>query len=306
MPLDPYIAAKARQIAGLTFADLEDPANMELFHAYFTDEDVWTVPTGLVIHDDTVDSANGAIPVRVYTPPVEEAAPLVWLHGGGFSYGHLDMAEAHIVSAELASRAQCAVISVDYRLATTEVRFPAPVDDLMAVWQRFSASSALGAPAIGGASAGAAIAVSTALRARDEGLVIPRALLLAYPFLHFPNPALAYDLAIEMSTLPPLLRISADSVADMVKNYVGRVTNLPRAAMPGAADLAGLPETSISVAEYDDLRPSAELFALQLAEVGTSVRTELAEGMPHGHLNRVPTLPVVNRSLDFFAAALAG
>jgi len=304
MPLDPYIAAKAERIVGLVRSDLEDPEARARFHEYFADDEPWTRPAELTVSDEVVDGPGGPIPVRVYRPPLESAAPLVWMHGGGFAFGDLDMPEADMVSSELAARAGCTVISVDYRLATPEVPFPAPVDDVLAVWQRFAASSPLGAPAIGGASAGAALAVSTALRARDEGLVMPRALLLAYPFLHFPNPAPESDLALELAALPPLLRITPEGVEVMVRGYVGRLSGLPPLAMPGGADPSGLPEAHIVVAELDDLRPSAELFERQLNERGITTRVELAAGMPHGHLNRLPSVPAVAASLDFFTRAL--
>ena len=54
-----------------------------------------------------------------------------------------------------------------------------------------------------------------------------------------------------------------------------------------------------------DLRPSGELLARQLAESGVPVETYLARGMPHGHLNRTPALAEIDRSLAFFAKALA-
>jgi acetyl esterase len=57
-------------------------------------------------------------------------------------------------------------------------------------------------------------------------------------------------------------------------------------------------------AEYDDLRPSAELLAQQLADAGTKSSTYLAKGMTHGHLNRFPSLGEVDRSLHHFAALI--
>ncbi|MFI1890795.1 alpha/beta hydrolase fold domain-containing protein, partial [Streptomyces jumonjinensis] len=92
----------------------------------------------------------------------------------------------------------------------------------------------------------------------------------------------------------------------MVRDYVGRLTDLPPAAMPGAAKLDRLPATGIVLSEYDDLRPSGDLLARQLAEVGVPVRTYLAAGMPHGHLDRTPALKEVDRSLDFLATTLSG
>ncbi|MFJ7244676.1 alpha/beta hydrolase fold domain-containing protein [Kitasatospora sp. NPDC098652] len=146
---------------------------------------------------------------------------------------------------------------------------------------------------------------AAALRLRDLGQRRPDALLLAYPFAHFPNPALDADTRVEMEALPPLLRFTTEGIESMVRNYVGRLSDLPPSAMPGAADLRGLPATAIVVAEYDDLRPSGELLERQLAEVGVGVRSYLAAGMTHGHLNRNSSLGEVDRSLDFLAAVLA-
>jgi acetyl esterase len=144
-----------------------------------------------------------------------------------------------------------------------------------------------------------------ALRLREQGRRLPDNLILAYPFAHFPVPALGAHSAEEIAQLPPLLRFTPESIEQMVRNYVGRISALPPDALPGAADLAGLPRTSIMLSEYDDLRPSGELLARQLTESGVPVETYLSVGMPHGHLNRTPALDEVDRSLAFFAKALA-
>jgi acetyl esterase len=93
-------------------------------------------------------------------------------------------------------------------------------------------------------------------------------------------------------------------IEDMVRHYVGRVTDLPPDALPGAAKLTNLPATAIVVSEYDDLRPSGDLLAVQLEESGVPVQTYLAAGMLHGHLNRAPSLKEVDRTLDLLASVL--
>jgi acetyl esterase/lipase len=104
--------------------------------------------------------------------------------------------------------------------------------------------------------------------------------------------------------LPRLLRFSAQDVESMVRGYVGRITDLPAHALPGAAPLHDLPPTSLLLSEYDELRASGELLSRQLLESGVEVRRYLACGMPHGHLNRTPALAEVDRSLDWLADAL--
>lgn len=261
--------------------------------------------TGIAVEDTAIDGPHGAIPVRAYRPAGTVNAALVWAHGGGFLAGDLDMLEAHMVSMELARRGGAAVVSVDYRLAGEGVRHPVPIDDLHAAWLWWSGQDSFrGLPvAIGGASAGAALATSVAMRVRDRAERAPDSLLLAYPWAHFPVPVLSASVHAEMEPIP--WRFDPLGLEGAVRNYVGRISDLPPDALPGAGRLDGLPPTRIVVSEYDDLRPSAELLERQLAEVGVPVESYLSAGMLHGHLNHPPTLPEVGRSLDFLAKALA-
>ena len=187
--------------------------------------------------------------------------------------------------------------------------YPVPLDDVEAAWLWLVANSdALGADArrlaIGGASAGANLAAATVVRLRENAVSLPALLLLAYPALHFPLPALDDDVHAVMATLPRVLRASASAVSAMFANYAGRLSELPVEVTPGHADPRGFPATRILISEYDDFRPSGELFAQQLAAAGVPVETRLCTGMLHGHLNRTPTLPEVSHSLTFFADAL--
>lgn len=302
MPLDPYLAARLSLIDGLAYPlDADGAARMAAFEE---DPAPWTLPGDVTVSASSVDGPHGAIPLRVYEPPAPTSA-LLWVHGGGFQAGDLDMRESHVVSAELAHRASARVVSVDYRLADGVVRFPVPLDDVQAAWRALRAETPEEVPvAIGGASAGAALALAAAILERDAGARLPEHLLLAYPFAHFPNPAVDDAVATELRGLPAILRFPPASVEGMVRTYLGRISDLPVHALPGAAPLGGLPPTSVLVNEFDELRGSAELLLRQLAEAGVAATGYLAAGMPHGHLNRTPALPEVDRSLSFFAAQL--
>jgi acetyl esterase/lipase len=232
------------------------------------------------------------------------------MHGGAFVSGDLNMPEAHVVSAELASRGAI-VVSVDYRLASDTVRYPVPLDDVDAAWVWFAeATGDLGTDpqrlAIGGASAGANLAAAATMRVRDDSGTMPTVMLLAYPVVHFPVPALPDELAAEMRQLPRMLRFTAADIVDITRWYLGRLTDIPTQTMPGHGNLEGLPPTRMVLSEYDDLRGSGELFELQLREVGVSVESTVAVGMLHGHLNLNPAaeMPEIERSLDFLADGL--
>lgn len=305
MPIHPYLANKLPLLDGLEFASLADPAAMAQFMRFYADDYEWSSPDNVTIRDEQIPGDDGDVPIRVYRPDAEPHVALVWLHGGGFQGGNLDMPEGHLVAAELAYRAEALVVSVDYRLALNGVHYPAPVDDTIAAWRWLIGQVGADVPiAIGGASAGAAIAISAALRSEAETGRAAAGLLLGYPFVHFPTPAIDPALAQEMQALPSLVRFNAAAIAGMVRGYVGRLSDIPVEAMPGAAPLHTLPPTTIVLSEYDDLCPSGELLAQQLAEVGVANQTYVAKGMLHGHLNRVPQIDEVERSLEFFAYAL--
>lgn len=282
-------------------ADADAAARM----LHLTDMDQWVAPA-TTITDAVVAGPHGGVPVRVYTPHGTPTTALLWMHGGGFVGGTIDMPEAHVVSAELAVRAGAVVVSVDYRLANEEVRFPIPLDDVSAAWEWLThdpAFAGIRRRAIGGASAGAALALAAAIRGRDEGDPAD-AVLVAYPFMHFPVPALAAETVAEMAEVPEFGHFGPASIEGMVGTYVGRITDLPPLALPGAARLDGLPPTAIVVCEYDGLRPSAELLERQLTSVGVPVASYLARGTVHGVLNRAPVEPEVIASIDFLADVL--
>ncbi|MEV3936683.1 alpha/beta hydrolase [Glycomyces sp. NPDC049804] len=306
MPVDEYFTKMFRGLEEATAPGATDEEKDALAQAfmseYIGDALAWDT-TGITVEDIAIDGPHGPIPLRLYRPEGAIDGAVLWCHGGGFRYGDLDMHEGHVVSIELARRAGVAVASVDYRLAEGEVKYPVPIDDVHAAWEWWCGEHADSGPlGLGGASAGAALALSTALRTRDTGGRAADVLLLAYPFTHYPNPALSPAMSAEMAPLP--FRFEAEGVEAMVRNYVGRISDVPADALPGAARLDGLPRTRIVVSEYDDLRASADLLERQLREVGVPVESYLSLGMTHGHLNHSPEVAEVARSLDFFAEGL--
>ncbi|GAB3604982.1 alpha/beta hydrolase fold domain-containing protein [Conyzicola nivalis] len=257
-----------------------------------------------------VSSTVAGVPVRTYG----SAGPtVVWLHGGGFAAGDLDMPEADVVARELVARAGATVVSVGYRLAA----FPAGLDDVVAV------VGALAGPVVlGGTSAGGNLALAAALRLRDE--VALAGLVLAYPYLHRVNPPAPADLTARMAQLPASVRFPPAKMTAMATFYLGPLADdppplaypgsaypgsaypgsaYPGSAHPGAAHFAGLPPTLVIGAEYDDLLPSAQDAAARLRAAGVPVREYLETGVLHGHLN-TPGLPGALRTLDEMAGFL--
>ena len=116
-----------------------------------------------------VESAFDAKPIRVLTyRPVRSDDPLpviVHIHGGGFVMGTPEMKD--VENRLFASELQCAIYSVDYRLAP-EAPHPAPLEDIYSVfvWLHANAGQLGLDPArigIKGESGGGGLAAGTAL-----------------------------------------------------------------------------------------------------------------------------------------------
>lgn len=306
--LDPFFRARLAEFDGAGGPTGTVPA------AFLSPAGPWQPPAAVRIRDLTAAGPQGEVPLRTYSVPGPtggDRPALVWMHGGGFVGGSLNWGEAHGVCAELAARTGALVVSVDYRLVTDQVRYPLPLDDIDTAWRwLLDRTGRAGRPTrvlLGGASAGANLAIATALRLRDRGDRMPDGLLLAYGAFHHPSPAPDPDLAGALAGLPAVLlnRESFDG-GDFLR-YTGPAP-APIYARPGHADLTGLPPTAVISAEIDDLRPSSDLLARQLADAGVPVTRYLARGMLHGHLNWFPgaDLPEVDRTIEVLAQALAG
>jgi len=311
MPLHPEIAARLPLVEGIGSFDVggTDPAARDRLVEFTTYQGRPAASVGA--RGAEVPGPHGPVPVRVYTPAVQGPgrACLVWLHGGAFQHGDMDMAEADSVAREVCARADAVVVSVDYRLATGGASYPVPHDDVVAAlrWVREGAE-ALGVDPgrirIGGASAGANLAAGAVLRVRDDDGWVPAGLLLVYPTVHADMPEPSVDLAVATAGLPPVLRFHPAKVREMYDTYLGD-TPADGYSIPALARLDGLPPTVVLDAEYDDLRGSGEAFAERLVASGVPVHRNVVAGMPHGFLNMTLDWAEVDDALDLLAAMVA-
>jgi len=133
--------------------------------------------------DLEIDGPAGPLPVRIYRPSDAADLPvLVWFHGGGWVLG--DISSGDLPGRDLAMRASCVVVSVDYRLAP-EAPFPGPFDDCLAATRWVIAQShEIGVDprrvVVGGDSAGGNLAAAVALEVAAEGAALAGQLLV-YP-----------------------------------------------------------------------------------------------------------------------------
>ncbi|WP_082563777.1 MULTISPECIES: flavin-containing monooxygenase [unclassified Nocardioides] len=218
--------------------------------------------------------------VRIYTPESDghEKPVLVYLHGGGFVGGSLDVADEP--ARDLAVRTGAMVVSATYRRAP-EHRFPAAHDDAYAalLWTAENIASHGGDArriALAGDSAGGTLAAAAALRAAKDGPELS-GLVLVYPLV---------NASIETASRQEFATdhiIGLDDLAWFGEQYVGSPDDLadPRLALD-TADLSGLPPTLVITNECDTLRDEAELLAAKIAESGVDTRVVRFDGLAHG------------------------
>jgi len=217
---------------------------------------------------------------RVYQPPLNPIGTLLYLHGGGWVTGNLDGSDA--VCRRLALLVPCNVVSLDYRLAP-ESPFPAAVEDAWDCLLRLSRgelvkSSAIGPLAVAGFSAGGNLAAVASLMARDAGAPTITHQLLIVPVLdcnfdresYFEN---ATGLGLETDEMKWFW---GHYLADPAKRADWRASPLR------ADSLAGLPPTSVVVADCDPLRDEGIEFAARLQAAGVPVVCSRWYGAPHG------------------------
>jgi len=116
----------------------------------------------------SIPTPAGPLTLRVFVPQTVTGVYL-YLHGGGWTLGRAHHSDVNLE--RLATNAQVAVVSVDYRLAP-EDPYPAGPDDCeaAALWLVEHAEAEFGSDRllIGGESAGAHLSVVTLLRLRDK------------------------------------------------------------------------------------------------------------------------------------------
>ncbi|MGY1815688.1 alpha/beta hydrolase [Blastococcus sp. SYSU D00820] len=314
MPIDPSLSARLALLEGIESieAGLADPALRPRLDEFMGMRDA-PPPPDVAISDAEAPGPHGPVRVRVYRPHGDgDGRPaLVWMHGGAFRGGALEMPEGDWTARQVAARAGAVVVSVDYRLCVGGVSYPVPHDDVVAAvrWVRDSAADLGIDPArisVGGASAGGNLAAGAALRLRDDDCWLPAALLLAYTTVHPVPPPATGALAADLAQLPRLLRFLPQDTADITANYLGGpLSTADGYAMPGLGVLDGLCPVLVLNAEHDDLRTSGEAFTAQLARAGVDVRQVLVPGTLHGFLNQPPTVAAVDRALGLMAATVA-
>lgn len=259
------------------------------------------------VEDFALQARDGAaLPSRLYVPRAavsgEPAWPtLLYFHGGGFTIGSI--ATHDVLCRELSHAADCAVVSVNYRLAP-EHKFPTAANDAWDALQALVAmADRLGLDAsrmaVGGDSAGGTLAAVCAVLARDAGL--PLALqLLIYPG------CTAHQDSRSHRTFANGFVLDEPSISWFFNQYLRTPADRDdwRFAPLNAPDVDGVAPAWLGLAECDPLVDEGLDYADKLRAAGVAVELEIYRGVTHEFIKMGRAIPEALQAQADAAAAL--
>jgi len=242
---------------------------------------------------------------RRYSPLGASAGSLptlVYYHGGGFVIGNLETHDS--TCRRLANKSRCQVIAIDYRLSP-EHPFPAPIEDGVAAFRHIrDRAGSFGADAariaVGGDSAGGAIAAVVCQACRDAGERMPAFQMLIYP---------ATDSSEQSRSRREFAEgyfLTKDLIDWFWKAYVPAGADLTdlRLSPLLARDFSKLPPAFVLTAGYDPLRDEGRTYADRLIDAGVKATYVNYPGTIHGFFSLTRFLQQGLKANDEAAAVL--
>lgn len=247
------------------------------------------------VEGHVIRAQNTAVAARIYRLSEVAGPALLFFHGGGFVLGDLDTHDG--LCRELCHRARCTVVSVDYRLAP-EHPYPAAVDDALLAYQWLRGWEGVdsGCIAVGGDSAGAALAAAVALHCRAVGPEGLRGQLLIYPTLEPPRRGFA-----SYGEMAEGYGLGLEGLRWFWEQYLQGQSATSLAAPALASCHGDLAPALVMTAQYDVLRDEGENYASLLRRAGNDVELKRYLGMTHGFLAFSGVIDEAEKALEHAA-----
>lgn len=211
---------------------------------------------------------------------LEVAAPsssdkvIVHMHGGGYTFGSAKAAIGYAHS--LACAAGAKVICVDYRLAP-EYPYPAPLDDLQAVYQALLSEGVKPEQLyFSGESAGAGIALATLMTLRDQGSPMPQGMVALSPFADM---TLSGESVLVNGFIDAFMH--KDQLLNMASSYCQTYASEDPRLSPVFGDFSQLPPLLLVAARDEALASDAIRIAHKAQAAGVKARLVLADSATH-------------------------
>ena len=259
-------------------------------------------PTLARVQDLALPARDGTlIHARLYAPSTAVLPVLVYFHGGGFMVGSI--ATHEMLCRQLSHLGDCAVVSVDYRLAPQH-KFPTAANDAWDTLQALATQApGLGLDgtrlAVGGDSAGGTLAAVCAILARDAGMP------LALQLLFYPGFTAHQDTPSHRRFADGFV-LGQAQISWFFSHYVRSPADRDdwRFAPLNAPDIDGVAPAWIGLAECDPLVDEGVLYADKLRAAGVAVDIEIYRGVTHEFIKMGRILPEARQAHADAARAL--
>ncbi len=250
---------------------------------------------------DIQQSTLAGVPVRLITPPAIPAEHrnriLINLHGGGFNSDSGSLSE----SIPVAALSHTAVVAVLYRL-TPEHKFPAAVDDAVAVYRELLKTHRPQEIGIFGTSAGAILTAEVAVQLRRLNLPLPAALGIFSGMGDFSRSGDSQSLfalnGLSGHLDPPKPPTQGNG------EYAGATSLTDPVLSPVFADLKGMPPTIFITSGRDLLLSGTTILHRSFLRAGVDARLVVFEALPHAFWND-PHLPETREANGLMADFLS-
>ena len=246
--------------------------------------------------------ATGPLAARLYRPPLARNTPIiVAFPGGTWVTPSLDQFDE--TARQLASRTGFVVLAIQPR-AAPEAPFPAAHDDAIAGyrWAMVHMREWGADPTrvvLAGEGPGATLALATAQATHDPHFPAPDHVLLITPQV---STDLGGPSMSDSGRSQPLTRRIVNWSQDEATRD-SRDLSDPR-MNPGLQRLAGLPPTTLVMAQIDPLRSQGESLATALTAAGVRTSARTVAGVTHGFFGLGAALPEAAEAEDWVAARL--
>jgi epsilon-lactone hydrolase len=234
--------------------------------------DVTGEPRGV----DHIETDAGGV-AALWAAPKNCAADRVLLcsHGGGYVTG--SMYTHRKLYGHLAKAVGCRALIVHYRLAPENVH-PGPVNDMAKAYAWLLRQGIEPRHlALVGDSAGGALAITTMLCARQQGLALPAAAMPISPWCDMDAAGGTFTSNQERDVL-----VKREVIQTMAATFLGeRGNRKDPLANPLHADLRGLPPVYIQVGDYETLLDDSRALAEALRRADVEVKLDIFPEMQH-------------------------
>ena len=237
------------------------------------------------VEKSTIDGVRVFMVTPATVAPANQNRVVIHMHGGCYV---LNPREAGLPEAVmLAGFGGFKVIAVEYRMPP-EAYFPAALDDGMTVWKATLKNTDPGRVAIFGTSAGGALVLEMALKAKQDGVPMPGAIASGTPMSDVTK---AGDTFYTNEMIDNVL-VSRDGFCDAgTKVYAaGRDLKDPLLS-PVYGDMAGFPPTILTSGTRDLLLSNTVRVHRKLRQAGVEAILQVYEGQSHAHYLRDDTAP---------------